>query len=424
MTAHSLPREASFYISTAFSTAGGPASWVDDGTYFYVTAIDTTGMVRKAVDNENNRLDLRDFHDQILTEKSGATASFAVYLHSKPTHAAEAAAATTFHLSTLVQAVLGGEDLGYGIGIASDEAEATTEIQIDADPGYVLGDALYLYDTSGTVGEFYFAQSVDAGPPVTVTLDRAKHFTSAVDGSDRVYSVIDCWIDTTVTTDRTSASHKTLWLRDQGQGSEDVRTAMGCKPALGQITIAPGVPMQLPFDLLVTDHSHETDTKADFSGETAVGEKGITPGIGVATLVKIAAVGSPLATVTSIGSISITPGVTYGPVPGPNGWNGVHGYIDQGEHTTVELMVPFAKSYATAFNAQTHYHMLIQIGTGTDAVGFYFPNLAWGANPPREEGSNETVAKLSLRALKGSAATGSTADARKANSNMHILFVA
>ena len=356
MTAHSLPREASFYISTAFSTAGGPASWVDDGTYFYVTAIDTTGMVRKAVDNENNRLDLRDFHDQILTEKSGATASFAVYLHSKPTHAAEAAAATTFHLSTLVQAVLGGEDLGYGIGIASDAAEATTEIQIDADPGYVLGDALYLYDTSGTVGEFYFAQSVAAGPPVTVTLDRAKHFTSDTGGADRVYSVIDCWIDTTVTTDRTSGDHKTLWLRDQGQGSEDVRTAMGCKPSLGQITIAPGV--------------------------------------------------------------------TYGPVPGPNGWHGVHGYIDQGEHTTVELMVPFAKSYATAFNAQTHYHMLIQIGTGTDAVGFYFPNLAWGANPPRENGSNETVAKLSFRALKGSAATGSSTNARKANSNMHILFVA
>jgi acylphosphatase len=426
MTEHALPREIAYYVATAFTDAGGPADWSSNGTLFYATEISTEGLVRQSVENKNNRETLRQKHQNVLTLRSGGNIPVSTYMHSSPANAAEAAAAVTFHLSTLAKSALGGEDLGYAIGLASSGAEQTDEIEVDSDPGFVKFDWVFPYDVSAGEGEFYQIQDIVAGPPVTLTLDRDRHFTVDNGGGDRTYAVIDNFIDDQVTVDRTQSAHTTLWLRFQGEHTEDVHTAMGCKPQMGPITITPGEPLEMPLDVLVTTHTHETDTKDDFSAVVPKGSAPAVPGIADKTLVKIADFGSPLATVAAIGSITINPGVTYSPIPGPNGWEGVHGYIDNGDDTTVELMVEFDDDYATDFNAKTTYHMLIQVGTGTDAVGFYFPRLEQASYPVRADEGNVTVCRLSLRALKSTVSISGLAgtNAIKARSPFHVLFVA
>ena len=422
--AHSTPRELAFYVATAFDSTGGPADWSSNGTYCYATEIDVTGLVRASVENTNNRTTLRGKHQNILALKN-SDMKVAFYMHSSPAHAAEAAAAATYHLSTFVKSALGGEDLGYSIGADSSGAEDTDEIEIDSDPGYVAGDALFCYDTSGTRGEFYISEAIAAGPPVTLTLDRDLHFAVDAGGADRIYAVIDCWIDDEVTTDHAAAGHTTLWLRAQGDSPADVWTAKGCKPQLGQIQITAGEPITMPFDLLVTTFDLEASAE-DFSAATIYGSAGVVPGISDRTIVKIAAVGDPLADVDTYGTISIDPGVKYERKTGPNGWEGNHGHIDTGDETTLEMMVDFATAWGTAFEAQTTYHVLIQVGIGTDAIGFYFPRVEFASAPTRDEAGNLTVHKLNFRALKGakSVAGLSAINGRKRNAPMHIFLVA
>ena len=425
MSSHIVPREFAYYVSTAWGTGGGPADWSSNGTYCYATEIDTTGLGRELVDNANNRLTLRGFNRKILTRRN-ASLSCGFYLHSSPAHAAEAGTAASYHLCPLLKSALGGQDLGYAIGAASSEAEETDELEIDSDPGFVFGDATFIYDTSAARGEFYITQSIAAGPPVTLTLDRDLHFVVDPGGADRTYAVIDMFIDDTVTSDHTLTDHTTLWIRTQGQNTEDVQTSMGCKPQLGQITIAAGEPITIPLDVLVTTHTHETDTFEDFSAVTASGSAPAVPGLADQTMVKIAAVGSPLVEIDAYGSITINPGVMYEMSEGPNGWEGNHGFIDKGDDTTVEMMVDFDADWATAFHAQTAYHLLIQVGVGTDAIGFYFPRVEFSAYPNREAAGNITASKLMMRALKGTASISglSAANARKLNSPMHIYLVA
>jgi hypothetical protein len=428
MPDHAIPEEIAIYEATAFTSAGGPVDWSTNGTYIFATDIDRSGLTREAVPNENNRLTLRDFHPHILALRSKASAGFGLYMHSNPTHAAEAAAATTFHITKVVKSAIGGVDLGYSIGVDSGGTEETDEVETDADPGYELSDVVFLYDTSATRGEFYrLADAVAPGPPVTLTLDRDRHFAVNADGTDTIKAVIDCFIDDEVTSDHRNAAHTTLWCRFQGAHSEDVHTAKGCKPVLGQITIAPGVPQKLPFSLKVTTFSHETDTQEDFSAATIFGNNGIVPSIDDTTIVKLAAFGSPLATIVQCGSMTINPGVTYAADEGVGGWEGVNGYVDEGtEATTIELMVPFDEDYATAFNAETKYHLQIQIGVGADAVGFYFPRLSFASYPKPDNTGGIKTSTLSFRALKNTASVGALtgASARKHKSPMHIYFVA
>ena len=426
--AHIVPRELAFYVATTFDSSGGPADWSSNGIYCHATEVDVTGLKRAVIENKNIRRSLRRHkHKNILGLRSAeSTIGLSFYAHSSPSHAAEAAAATTFHLSTLVKCALGGMDLGYAIGLDSSGAEGADEIELDSDPGYAVGDALFVYDTSATRGEFYITNAIAAGPPVTISLDRDLHFAVDAGGADRTYAVIDCWIDDEVTTDRASSDHTTLWVRAQGDTAEDVYTAKGVKLQLGQISITAGEPVKLPMEGLVVTHTHETDTAEDFSAATIYGSAGVVPGISDQTLCKIAANGSPLANADFYGTITIDFGVKYEQLIGPNGWDGVHGYTDTGDETTIELMVDFDDDWTTGFHAQTTYALMIQIGVGTDAIGFYFPRLELSAMPTREDVNNLTCSKLTFRALGGTANTTglSAVNARKLNAPAHLFFVA
>lgn len=427
MVAHELPRKVALYTETAFVT-GGPADWSANGTYFFVTAVDDSGVVQATVPNENNRIRPHYTHDHIRTRRVSSF-SLETYLHANPTNAAEAAAATTFHLAELGLAALGGRDLGYAIGAASSEAEETDEVELDSDPGYAQGDWIYLKDANGT-GQFYRVEAIAAGPPVTVTLDRDRHFTVDTGGADTVRAVIDCYIHQYAATQHDHASHKTMQFIVQGDLSEDVKVHKGCKPTLNVEPITPGQPLKLSYEVNVTTFEGADEATADdFGNATPVGEAPLVPGIGTTHRVWLADVGSPLAEVTTRGAITPNLGIAYTPVEGLGSGapEGVAGYVlDITQDTTVELMVNWDADYVSEFRSGQRKHMLIQVGTGDDAVGLYFPALEYAAEPTRNGEGSLTSAALSFRAHENAASPGSlTGDnLEKWRSRVHLLFTA
>jgi hypothetical protein len=418
--AHALPRRFAYFEETTFGT--GPADWSANGTSMYVIEPDVSGVAQAIEENLNNRFTPRDFHAHIRTLKN-TSFTFGCYLHGKTTNAAEGAAATAYNLSTLLKAALGGQDLGYGIGFSGGSAAAP---EIDSDPGFAVGDWIWAYDDSATRGEFYRITAIDAGPPIVLTLDRELHFTPAA--ADRAYSVINCYIDDTVTTQHDHADHETMSFCVQGDQTEDVYALYGCKPAVGFETIEAGQPSRLTFDVMATTFAVETLTADDFSAVTTHGAPGTVPGLTDSTTVLMATVASPMADIGDVrGSIQITPGVTYERVTGPNGLEGVHGHVDTLGDTTIELVIPFDDDHHTAFRAGTKKHLLVQVGDTPTAYpwGVYFPNLEYASEPARSDEGALTGVALSFRALRGPASGSLTgADERRFRSPMQVLLVA
>ena len=422
MVAHALPRQIALFQETAFVT-GGPSSWANDSTPFYAIEPDVSGVAQVSLENENIRPRTRAKHQNILGLKN-CEFSFSAYMHGKPSNAAEGAAATAFHLSTLLKSALGGADLGYGIGIA-DAGANPDEIEVDSDPGFAVGDFIFCHDTSATSGQFYRIVSIAAGPPVVLTLDRDLHFTADAGGADRAYAVIDCYIHQAAAAQHDHANHTTMQFQVQGEGTEDVWILKGVKPQLSIEGIAAGEPTKISCGCMVTTFDHETASKATFAAAPA-GEAGNVPGVADTTLFLMATHGDPLASVAALGSISVEPGVGYDRVMGPNGYEGVHGHVDNLNDTTLEVMVPFDDDYATEYRAQTEKHALIQVGTTVGAWGVYFPQLEYAQEPARNDEGALTGSTLSFRGRENQDSIGAlTGDnAEKFRSPFHILIVA
>jgi len=422
MVAHALPKQIALFQETAF-VSGGPSSWANDSTPFYAIEPDVSGIAQVSLENENIRPRTRAFHQNILGLRN-TEFQFGAYMHGSPANAAEAAAATAFHLSVLLKSALGGADLGYGIGVASSEAEETDELEIDSDPGYAVGDFIF----AGSVADghqFYRIVSIAAGPPVTLTLDRDRHWTPDTGGADRAYSVIDCYIHQAAAAQHDHANHTTMQFQVQGEGSEEVWILKGCKPSLSVEGIAAGEPTKLTFANMVTTFSHEDASKATFAA-APVGEPGNVPGVADSTLFLMASKGSPLVSVPARGSISVTPGVGYDRVMGPNGYEGVHGHVDNLGETGMEVMVPFDDDYATQYRAQTEKHALIQVGNTVGAWGVYYPQLEYSQEPARSDEGGLSSATLAFRARENQDSIGAlTGDnLEKFRSPFHILIVA
>lgn len=425
--AHEKTRYLAHFTETVFGT-GGPADWSVNGTYFYVTNVDATGLVEAVVENENNVVDPRELHDNIPTLRQG-NVTFGCYLHSKPgTPAAEDAAATTYHLAELAYAALGGQDLGYAAAVVTSGGEATNEIEIDTDPGYAVGDFVYYLSEDG-IGEFYRITGIAAGPPITLTVDRAVHVAVADRSTDdTLRAVIDVYVDGLVTTQHDHANHKTLQMLVQGTLTDDVQIAKGCKPNLTIEPISAGVPCSLTFDLLcATFDAADEATREDFGAAVPVGEAPLVPGRGTSTRFKMASVGDPLVEVVTRGQITANPGVVYERVESPNGLGGVEGYVDTLEAGTLEVMVNFDSDYNADFRAGVHKHALIQVGDGADSIGIYYPELEIAADPPRNDQGMLAGSTLQMRAHLNSVADGASlsgANLRKWRSGFHLLLLA
>lgn len=420
MVAHAIPRRFAHFVEAVFGT--GPADWSANGTNMYAIDIDVSSVAQAVEANENNRFSLHDRHANIRTLKQ-TEFSFATYMHGSTTNAAEAAAATAYHLSVMLKSALGGQDLGYGIGFSGGSAAAP---EIDSDPGYQIGDWIWAYDDSAATGQFYKITNIVA---LVLTLDRDLHFTPAV--ADRAYSVINCFIDDAVTTNHSHADHTTMSFYAQGEEAEDTFAMYGCKPSVGFEAIESGMPSKLSWSVLASKFAVDTITADTFTSVTTFGSPGTVPGVTDSTYVKYATVASPMASIgNAVGGIQITPGVEYERVTGANGAvEGVHGHVDSDAGpAAIELtIVPFDDAHNAAFRAGTKRHLLVGVGATPSAYpwGVYFPNLEYASEPTRADEGAVTGSALSFRALMGPASGSLTgADERRFRSPMQVLLVA
>lgn len=422
MVAHALPKQIALFEETAF-VSGGPASWANDSTPFYCIEPDLSGIAQVSLENENIRPRTRATHQNILGLKN-CEFQFGMYMHGKPSNAAEGAAATAFHLSKLLKSALGGADLGFGVGVA-DAGGSADEIEVDSDPGFAIGDFIFVHDTSAMNGQFYRITAIAAGPPVVLTLDRDLHFTPDAGGADRVYAVIDCYIHQAAAAQHDHANHTTMQYQVQGEGAEEVWILKGCKPSLTIESIEAGAPTKISFGNMVTVFDHELATKATFAAAPA-GEAGNVAGVADSTLFLMANHGDPLVSVHARGAISVEPGVAYDRVMGPNGYEGVHGHVDNLGDTTLEVMVDFNDDYATEYRAQTEKHALLQIGNTVGAWGMYWPQLEYSQEPARNDEQALSGSTLTFRGRENQDSIGAlTGDnAEKFRSPFHILIVA
>lgn len=425
MPVSATPQYIAFAVESAFVT-GAPASWPLNGTAFYCIEPDKSGLLQAVLDNENNRIRPRANHQGILGLRN-SNITFGLYMHGSPTNASEGQAATAYHVSTLLQAALGGIKLGYSAAVVSSGEEGEDEVEISADPGFEVGDFVF-YKPSGGPGEFYRILDIGGGgdDPIVLTIDRDCHVAVADRSEDdTLRAVIDVYIDAEVTTDHTNASHKTLQVLMQGDHAEDIDICAGVKPQVSIEPITAGEATRLNFDCLVTTFkSADEETKKDFSSATIVGEAGIVPGVSASTFVKMATFGDPLATVRAIGSVTCEPGVVYERVMGVTD-HGVHGHCDTLEDTTLELAVEFDKDYKTEFRAKAFKQALIQIGHDSAAWGVYYPKLSYTAEPTPGAENGIRTSSLSFRAHENTASSALTGDdLRRWQSAMHILLVA
>jgi len=111
---------------------------------------------------------------------------------------------------------------------------------------------------------------------------------------------------------------------------------------------------------------------------------------------------------------------------GPNGYEGVHGHVDNLGETGMEVMVPFDDDYATQYRAQTEKHALIQVGTSVGAWGVYLPQIEYSQEPARSDEGGLSSATLAFRARENQDSPGGlTGDnLEKFRSPFHILIVA
>jgi hypothetical protein len=418
MPASSLPRTAAVVVETSMGET--QTDWDTNATEIYVIDPDVTGIQQAALDSANIIPRRLAPHRKIYGLKSESAFSCGMYLHAKGANAAEAAAATAAIQHTLIKACIGGLDLGWAQGFAGGTASAPT---LEADPGYVGGDFGFAYDTSSGTGEFIRIESIAT---VTLTMLWNLGFTPDGGGADVLHAVIDCYPNGDALDNHADANHITLGWKVQGSDTEDVYELRGCKPALGEIGIAAGEPVQVSLEHSVIEWAASTPAATAWSSAPS-GEAPNVPGIGTTTTIKVGDFAGALATVKPRGTITFTPGITHKQDKGPGGQEGVNGHVAEIEPATLEMMVEYDSDWDDDWEAKTLSHCLIQVGnTPTTAWGMYFPRLEMIEKPQRVDEGGLVSHRLIWRCLEDTASisglSGDNIDKRRAP--FHLLFAA
>jgi hypothetical protein len=415
MPSHALPRQAKFAVEATFIEE---IDYSVAGTEIYVIEPDVSALDQQNIESENNRPRRTFVHDMIRSLKSGSEVPLGLYMTAAGATAAEAAQAVATPQSDIFKACLGGRNLGWSIGFSGGTAAAP---EIDADPGYVVGDPIFAYDDSTGTGEFYIIEAIVG---TVLTLDRDLHFVP--DPADVAHAVISIYLDEDALNDHDDVDHTTLGWLVQGEDTDDVYVIRGCKPSLEIEGITAGEPVKAAITNMVTDWAPAPAAVA-FPGPVS-GIAPNVPGTGCDTIFRIAAIGSPLADVDARGTITPNLGVSWEAVTGPNGCEGVHGYVATGVgEGGPQVSVEYERAYQDGWFAETKYHMLTQVGaTPSDAWGIYWPQLEYRVAPKRVAESEVTTHALDFRAQEnpGSVAGLTGNDINQRRSPVLIMIVA
>lgn len=365
-----------------------------------VTEAQTEGLVRAYLDNENITVRAADVHQKIRGLLSGAASQIGSYIYgARSGHAAAGAQATRDLFDVTLQAGLGGEYTGYAAALVGGSA-AAPEVDVgegaDIDP-WTFG---YFVDTSAGLGYFRLIESV-AGDVLTMADGHTLPFTPEV--GDIMRAVKMHYPHWPACEDPTHTLHNTLAILLAGAHAEDLFELRGVKPDLTFGPIEQGAPTKVTFPLKVTTFEHESISQPGPDLAYALqGSPGTVVGAGTRTTCWLSEVDTLLASQQFWGAITPSMAIEHAAIMGPNGNEGVHGWgLAESSYKAggVELAVPFDADWRTAAEAETEYHLLIQVGNAiTDGVwGLYFPRLAFNEDAkPAEDDNRRRQSSLSF----------------------------
>lgn len=394
-----LDRESTFQAGIAnFDAPSG------NGGLLYFTANSFENVKQGVIANRNYKTRAAGKHPQLLALKSASEGSCEMYQYGGSVNAAEGAAATRILRDEPMIGALGGEVLGRAAGIAGGTAALPTcdTTQLDSQATYSWG---YFTDTSTGVRRFRKLSTITdggVGNPDTINLlaDHALPFTPDAGGADTMHAVVQHYPFWDAMEDHSHANHYTHTVFRRGKHTEDSKEPRGLKFGIGQLVVTAGERPSLVLPWKAANFpNHEGITQPALSG-TPSGVPGKTVGAGTETILEFEALGTDLGTTPRnfYASITYTFGITYMPLMGPNGQEGVHGWaIEEGafEGQTVEVVVPFDDDWWTGFRNETRYHMLLQVGTTpTNTWGVYCSRLSFASEP--QEGAIDGIRTMTL----------------------------
>ncbi len=338
--------------------------------------------------------------DANLKQRAGATRpgvlglrnhdfSFDTYWSANAANAAEAAQAARVAQDELLLCSLGGEHRGYAAGIAGGTAAAPT-VEAAHGNNLVAYGWSFFYDTSAAQGHFrQYASIADGGAGVdtlTMATGHTLPFTPDPGGADVAHACVAHYPDWDALEDHSHATHFTLTTFFKGRHSEHSVESKGDKYGVELGPIEQGTIAELKFAALGTTFDADGISQPALS-VAPDGGPGAVVGSGATTLCWLAAASSLLATQTFWGQIQPTFGIKPERVVGPNGIEGVHGHgvtEDSFDGSGIEITVPFDDSWITAYDAQTFYHMLVQIGVSPSGARFlYCPYMSFAEEPEK-----------------------------------------
>lgn len=393
--AHGSPRVVCGATETTFNTAVTMSS---AGKKFYCVNPDTSNVFRERIDNENYRRGVVRQHGQVLGRKSVGDISFSQYLTATGTNAAEGAQATGTELTENLKCALGGEILNYGAGCSS---AAAAVLSVDTGQGTNLTEGQLLPVEINGVTEWYVVQSISTDD---VTVDRNLHDT--VDASDRVYASVECFPHQAALTQPAHASHITRAFLFDGDDTEDLIEVRGVKLGATFEAFTQGTLPLVNFSGMVTSYVDDDSAQSIPSGSFE-GEAPLAIGNGNATRILVGDKGGTMTDVDCF-SAQVNVGITPAKVEGPNGDEGVHGYVAEGfDGMSLSMSFEYSGDWLDDMEAGTEKQMLIQIGTGSTSVALYFPRLEI-TRATRGTGPAGIVASMvELNMLENDASVGS-----------------
>lgn len=393
--AHVDPREFFFFVESTLAET--QSDWTTNGRPVYVLEPNVEGIEIAHLPNDNITPRRLFVHDFVHGLKSGSTVSWGHYLTASGGNAAETSQAVTTDQSTIYKACLGGETLGWSIGL--DGAGSSAAPGIDADPGFVAGMWGFFYDASAGVGEH---RRIESATATVATLHEALTFTP--DAADVLHATITVYPDEPSMNDHTDANHTTLGVLIQGEDVDDVYEMRGVKPALSVEALTAGEQVKVTVEGMVTDYPDAMPAKQVVAG-TPSGISPLVASIGTTTSVRIGDFGGALTGVDCRGSIEIDLGYTWAQETGVCGHEGVKGHIGEGlGEGGVTLIVAIDDDFDVDEFALTKKHLHIQIGDQpTDAISFYWPRLEFKEKPKRVDEGGTTSMTLAFRAQEDTA---------------------
>lgn len=402
--AHALPREAKVFVESTFAET--QSDWDANATEILVIEPDVTGQDKAFLPNENIQARRLNPHGFIQGLKSDSSLSLSLYMTAAGVNAADQGTAVATIQSDIYRAALGGRTLGHRADVAGGTASTPT---FTTDPGFEVGDWLFVYDTSESRGEWARVETVGVTPDVTLLWDLS--FTP--DATDIAYAAIAIFPDEAAMNDHADANHTTLGWLIQGEDTEDVQIFQGCKPTMEIDGITSGEPVKVTVEHMVTDWV-DAPTQVTFTS-AAAGIAPTVPATGTATSLRMADFGSTLLAAGVDCRGTITPNLGYGweKVMGVCGREGVKGHIGTGQgEGGPTIMVEYDSQYQAEAIAGTKKHILLEVGDQPlSAWAVYWPRAEYAEIPDRVDEGGSTASQLVFRALEDTASTsGLTGD--------------